>query len=59
MAPPKKDTHKQSLYFPEQMFDEIKAEAQRLKRSVSWVVQRAWRIARKDLKNIPGAGEEP
>jgi uncharacterized small protein (TIGR04563 family) len=37
---------KQSLYFPENMLQEIAAEAKRLDRSVSWVVQGAWKGAR-------------
>lgn len=43
------DKRKQSLYFPEELLEEIKAEAQRLDRSMSWVVQKAWRIAHKDI----------
>ena len=51
----KSDKRKQSLYFPETMLEEIKAEANRLDRSISWVVQRAWRIARTDIKKLPSA----
>jgi uncharacterized small protein (TIGR04563 family) len=51
------DKRKQSLYFPESMLDDIKAEAKRLKRSLSWVVQRAWKVARRDVKNLPGVNE--
>lgn len=54
---PKADKRKQSLYFPETMLDEIQREANRLQRSLSWVVQRAWRHARKDIKGIPGTNE--
>jgi uncharacterized small protein (TIGR04563 family) len=32
------------------MLKEIEREAARLDRSVSWVVQRAWKLARDDLK---------
>ena len=35
------DKRKQSLYFPEAMLQEIKDEAARLDRSLSWIVQRA------------------
>ena len=42
----KTDKRKQSLYFPESMLQEIKEEAARLDRSLSWVVQRAWKISR-------------
>jgi uncharacterized small protein (TIGR04563 family) len=51
------DKRKQSLYFPEVMLDEIQKEAQRLQRSMSWVVQRAWKHARKEIKGIPGSNE--
>jgi uncharacterized small protein (TIGR04563 family) len=47
------DSRKQSLYFPEEMLKEIALEAKRLDRSLSWVVQRAWRVAREDLKKLP------
>lgn len=39
------DKRKQTLYFPEEMLAEIRAEAQRLDRSLSWVVQHAWALA--------------
>jgi uncharacterized small protein (TIGR04563 family) len=51
------DKRKQSLYFPETMLEDIKAEAKRLNRSLSWVVQRAWKVARKDVKDLPGVNE--
>ena len=53
----KTDKRKQSLYFPEAMLSEIKSEAVRLNRSLSWVVQRAWRVARKDVKGMPGTND--
>jgi uncharacterized small protein (TIGR04563 family) len=51
----KPDSRKQSLYFPEQMLQEIGAEAKRLDRSLSWVVQRAWRGARGEIKKLPSS----
>jgi uncharacterized small protein (TIGR04563 family) len=51
------DKRKQSLYFPESMLEDIKAEAKRLNRSLSWVVQRAWKVARRDVKSLPGVNE--
>lgn len=54
----KTDKRKQSLYFPEQMLVEIKEEADRLSRSLSWVVQRAWKVARKEVKAMPGANDD-
>ena len=52
-AASKTDKRKQSLYFPEVMLQEIKEEAARLDRSLSWVVQRAWRISRLEIKKLP------
>ena len=54
---PKTDKRKQSLYFPESMLQEIKEEAARLDRSLSWVVQRAWKISRLEIKKLPSVNE--
>ncbi len=51
------DKRKQSLYFPEDMLAEIKDEAARLDRSLSWVVQRAWKIARLEIRKLPSVNE--
>ncbi len=51
------DKRKQSLYFPELMLQEIKDEAVRLDRSLSWVVQRAWKLARLDIKKLPSVND--
>ena len=53
----KADKRKQSLYFPEAMLQEIRDEAIRLDRSLSWVVQRAWRVARLELRKLPDVNE--
>ena len=50
------DKRKQSLYFPEEMLKEIGAEATRQDRSLSWIVQRAWKAAYKDIMKIPSVG---
>jgi uncharacterized small protein (TIGR04563 family) len=55
------DKRKQSLYFPEDMLKEIQAEATRQDRSLSWIVQKAWKIARKEIGKYPSindAGDE-
>ena len=39
------DKRKQSLYFPEEMLVEIQNEAFRQDRSLSWIVQQAWKAA--------------
>jgi uncharacterized small protein (TIGR04563 family) len=53
------DKRKQSLYFPEEMLKEIGHEATRQDRSLSWIVQRAWQAARKEIKTIPSVSEVP
>ncbi len=51
------DKRKQSLYFPEDMLQEIITEATRLDRSLSWIMQRAWQVARKDIRKIPSVND--
>ena len=51
------DKRKQSLYFPEKYLDEIRAESIRQDRSMSWVVQKAWEIARDTVKQFPAAND--
>jgi uncharacterized small protein (TIGR04563 family) len=53
------DKRKQSLYFPEEMLREIQDEAARQDRSLSWIVQKAWKIARKDIMKYPSVNEFP
>lgn len=51
MGAPEK--RKQSLYFPDEMLREIETEANRQDRSISWIVQRAWKTARDAIMKIP------
>ena len=51
------DKRKQSLYFPEDMLNEIQEEARRLDRSLSWIVQQAWRTARAQIAKMPGMND--
>lgn len=51
------DHRKQSLYFPEEMLAEIERESQRQDRSLSWIVQQAWKIARADIKRMPSPND--
>ena len=51
------DKRKQSLYFPEDMLKEIQDEANRQDRSLSWVVQQAWKIARERIKAYPSVND--
>jgi len=55
----KTDKRKQSLYFPVDMLEEIQWEATRQDRSLSWIVQKAWKIARNDIKKFPSVNELP
>jgi uncharacterized small protein (TIGR04563 family) len=47
------DKRKQSLYFLDDMLAEIQAEASRQDRSLSWIVQQAWRLSRHEIKRFP------
>jgi uncharacterized small protein (TIGR04563 family) len=49
------DKRKQSLYFPESMLQEIKDEAARLDRSLSWIVQRASMTLKKRSPSRPNS----
>jgi uncharacterized small protein (TIGR04563 family) len=51
------DHRKQSLYFPEDMLAEIQREAERQDRSLSWIVQQAWKVARPDIKKMPSVND--
>jgi uncharacterized small protein (TIGR04563 family) len=51
------DARKQSLYFPEDMLKEIEFEAQRQDRSLSWIVQQAWKVGRTDLRKMPSPND--
>jgi uncharacterized small protein (TIGR04563 family) len=53
----KSDKRKQSLYFPNEQLDEIKAEANRLDRSLSWIMQRAWSLAKAEIRKMPSMGD--
>jgi len=53
------DKRKQSLYFPEIMLKEIQEEAARQDRSLSWIVQKAWKIARREISKYPSVNDFP
>ena len=54
---PGTDHRKQSLYFPEEMLMEIQPEATRQDRSLSWIVQQAWKVARGDIQKMPSVND--
>lgn len=51
------DKRKQSLYFPEDMLEDIRHEANRLDRSLSWIVQRCVRVALPEIRKLPSVNE--
>jgi uncharacterized small protein (TIGR04563 family) len=55
MNAPKADARKQSLYFPTEMLEEIREQAKRLDRSLSWVIQRAWTVSKPQIRETPGS----
>ena len=54
---PGTDHRKQSLYYPEEMPTEIQHEATRQDRSLSWIVQQAWKVARGDIQKMPSVND--
>jgi uncharacterized small protein (TIGR04563 family) len=46
---------KVTLYFNAPMLAETQHEAIRQDRSISWIIQAAWREARDDVRRLPGA----
>jgi uncharacterized small protein (TIGR04563 family) len=47
---------KVTLYFNSAMLAETQKEAIRQDRSVSWIIQAAWRIAREEVRRMPSSG---
>jgi uncharacterized small protein (TIGR04563 family) len=47
------ETRRQNLYFPADMLGELQLEASRQDRSISWLIQQAWKISRSELRRIP------
>ena len=54
MPSPKK---KVTLYFSANMLGETQKEAIRQDRSISWIIQAAWRIAREEVRRLPAYGQ--
>lgn len=48
---------KLTLYLPEEMLEDAKAEAMRQDRSISWILQTAWRIARPEIASYPAVDD--
>jgi uncharacterized small protein (TIGR04563 family) len=48
---------KMTLYFSEEVLNETKQEALRQDRSLSWIMEVAWKIARERLQTMPGVDD--
>lgn len=46
---------KVTLYFNSAMLAETQKEAIRQDRSVSWIIQAAWKLAREEIKRMPSS----
>ena len=46
---------KVTLYFNAAMLSETQKEALRQDRSISWIIQAAWKLAREEVKRMPPA----
>lgn len=53
MKPPPRKSPKKSLYLDDETHRELRAEARRLERPISWLAQKAWEIARPVLQKMP------
>ena len=50
---------KVTLYFRDDVLAETQHEAVRQDRSISWIIQAAWKLARAELRAMPPDREEP
>lgn len=48
---------KLTLYVSEDLLTETKVEALRQDRSISWILEQAWRLSKERLKTLPGVEE--
>ena len=46
------DPRKQSIYMEVAIVRELRSEAARQQRTLSWLMQRAWALAREDIKKL-------
>lgn len=53
------DKRKQSMYFPAGMLAEIQSQATRLDRSMSWIMQQTWRIAKQEVASFHAFEDKP
>lgn len=50
---------KVTLYFHSTVLSETQREAIRQDRSISWVIQAAWRLAREEIRKLPAVAGTP
>ena len=48
---------KMTLYFSEEIVNQTKREALRQDRSLSWIMEVAWKIAHQKLESMPGVDD--
>ena len=53
----KTDKRKQSFYLPEDVVNALQVEADRLDRSLSWVVQRCCKLAIPEVRELPSMSD--
>jgi uncharacterized small protein (TIGR04563 family) len=46
-------SRRQALYFPGDMLEELQRESRRQDRSISWLIQQAWKVARGEMRRMP------
>ena len=46
-------SRRQALYFPADALEELQRESHRQDRSISWLIQQAWKIARGEMRRMP------
>jgi uncharacterized small protein (TIGR04563 family) len=50
---------RQTIYFRPLIIEELRREASRHDRSISWLLQRAWRLARDEVRSAPARDSRP
>lgn len=48
---------KYTLYVSVDVYEEMKSEADRQDRTVSWMIEHCWRLSRTRIQQYPGVGE--
>ncbi len=51
-------SRKRSVYFPPDMMEEIQNEMTPQERTLSWLLQKAWRVARPTLCSFPSVRDQ-